>query len=134
MGMIGHNGSWRLLAARGGGLLLLAVLVGGCVSSSKARRKEREAFQLGQQQGAVARPAEQPSIWFRGLIRHPRIPWTEGITLAQAMVTAEFTGAIQPGSVRVIRQGQAYPIDLKLLLRGEVDPLLEAGDIVEVLR
>ena len=134
MGMNRHDNFWQRLATRSGWLLLLAVFVSGCVSSSKARRKEQEAFQRGQQQGAAARPAEEPSIWFRGLIRHPRIPWTEGITLAQAMVAAEFTGATQPGSVRVIRQGQAYPIDLKLLLRGEVDPLLEAGDIVEMLR
>jgi hypothetical protein len=117
------------------GLLLVVPLIGGCVSGSKARLREKEAFQKGQQQAiAVQQQAQEPVVWFRGLVRRTRVPWTEGLTLAQGILAADYTGALNPGSVRVIRRGQVYPIDMKLLLRGEEDPLLEPGDIVEVLR
>ena len=117
-------------------LLLPSVLAtAGCASSSKAKVREQEAFLRGQQQAIAAQQqAQQPAVWFHGLIRHPRVPWTENMTLAQALVAAEYTGTLDPASIKVIRQGQTYRIDPKRLLRGLEDPPLEPGDIVEITR
>ena len=114
-------------------VVLVVPLVSGCVSKSEARLREREAFVKGQQQIlSTQQQAQQPTIMFRGLIRKPRVPWSEGLTLAQGILAAEYTGSGTPGRIRVIRQGQVYQIDVKLLLRGQEDPLLEAGDIVDI--
>jgi hypothetical protein len=113
--------------------MLVVPLVGGCVSKSKARLREQEAFVKGQREILSAQQqAQQPTVLFRGLIRRPRVPWSEGLTLAQGILAADYTGSGNPGRIRIIRQGQIYPIDVKLLLRGKEDPLLEAGDIVEI--
>jgi len=119
-------------------LLAGAVLVmTGCASKpdAAAKLREHEAFLKGQQQALGAmQQAQQPVVWFRGLIRNSRVPWTEELTLARALLAAEYTGTLDPISIRVIRQGQTYAIDIKALLRGQDDPPLEPGDIVEVLR
>ena len=117
-------------------ILLAAVLVTpGCASKSKAKLREQEAFLRGQQQAIAAQQeAQQPAVWFRGLIRHSRVPWTENMTLAQALVAADYTGTLDPTSIKIIRQGQTYRIDPKRLLRGLEDPPLEPGDLVEISR
>ena len=117
-------------------ILLAAVLVTpGCASKSKTKLREQEAFLRGQQQAIAAQQeAQQPAVWFRGLIRHSRVPWTENMTLAQALVAADYTGTLNPTSIKIIRQGQTYRIDPKRLLRGLEDPPLEPGDLVEVTR
>ena len=112
--------------------MLALPLVAGCVSQSTARVREREAFVKGQQEMLKQQQPQQPTILFRGLIRQPRVPWTEGLTLAQGILAANYNGAGNPGHIRIIRQGHAYPIDVQLLLRGQEDPLLEAGDIVDI--
>jgi hypothetical protein len=116
-------------------ILVLSLIVTGCVSKSKAHLQEQNAFQKGQLQAMAAQQqTQQPVVWFRGLIRHSRIPWSEGLTLARGILAAEYTGTLNPERIRVIRQGQVYPVEVKLLLHGDEDPLLEPGDIVEILR
>ena len=117
-------------------ILLAAVLVStGCDSTSDAKRQEQEAFLRGQQQAIAAQQqAQEPAVWFRGPVRHPRVPWTEELTLARALATAEYTGTFDPRTIKVIRKGQTYPIDVKRLLRGLEDPPLEAGDLIELSR
>jgi hypothetical protein len=70
-------------------------------------------------------------VWFRGLVRQTRVPWVEGLTLSQALAAAQYTGALDPSVILVIRQGQVYRIDPKRLLRGEDDPELLPGDQVD---
>ena len=117
-------------------ILLTAILVTpGCAGKSKAKLREQQAFLRGQQQAIAAQQeAQQPAVWFRGLIRHPRVAWTENLTLAQALVAADYTGTLDPTSIKIIRQGQTYRIDPKRLLRGLEDPPLEPGDLVEIGR
>src|ERR1035437_11017856 len=74
-------------------VLLLAVLLGGCVSKSKADARARAAFIAGQQQ-AVARmqqiQGQGPSVTINGEVRNRVVPWTEGLTLAKAVVAADY--------------------------------------------
>ena len=116
-------------------LIVIAGLASGCVSKSSAQKREQQAFQQGQRQGVMAAQQQlQPVVLFRGSLRHPRIPWTENMKLSHALVAADYTGTLDPRSIKVIRQGQVYSVNPKALLRGDEDPELLPGDIVEVLR
>jgi hypothetical protein len=112
----------------------LAVLLGlvGCTTKSKARAEARAAFAAGQQQAMMRMQQNQtPSVIVHGPVRNPLIPWTEGLTVAKAVVAAELLGRKEPAEIIVVRRGQGTRFDPKLLLQGN-DPPLEAGDILEI--
>ena len=116
-------------------LLVLAMFAAGCMSKSSARKREQQAFQMGQREGAqVAQQQGQAVVFFRGQLRHPRIPWTENMKLSQGLAAADYTGTFTPRSIKVIRQGQVHTVNPQSLLRGLDDPELLPGDIVDVLR
>ena len=116
-------------------LLGASLLLTGCASKSSAKKREQQAFLMGQQQGIAAQSAaQQPFVSFRGAVRHARVPWTENMTLTQALAAAEYTGTLDPRTIKVIRQGQVHFVNPKALLRGQDDPELLPGDIVEVSR
>jgi hypothetical protein len=110
---------------------LLVLLGTGCVSKSKANAQARAAYLAGKQQG-MAIKAQGPAVWFVGNVRQPLVPWTNGLTLAQALLTANYQGQSDPGQIMVYREGQP-PINVspKELLQGSDLPL-EAGDRVEI--
>ena len=76
----------------------------------------------------------EPVVWLKGPVRNPRVPWTEDLTLAQALLVAEYTGLNNPFKIDVIRQGKRYSINVGRLLRGLENPLMEPGDVVEIVR
>jgi hypothetical protein len=123
---IGNQFLWILA------LLLLTFSITGCVSKSKAKLNAQAAYLEGQQKVLAEQAAQQTSVWFRGDIRNPRVAWIEGLTLSQALLTAQYTWNSDPRLITVTRNGEVYQVSAKLLLRGEDDPLLEPGDIVEV--
>src|SRR5262247_286674 len=96
-------------------LAAVALATGGC--ADKSNQREAEAFRRGQQQGAEAQKlAQEPAVWVRGPVRRSRVPWREDLTLAQALVAAEYVGALDPTRISLIRQGQTYRIDPQRLL------------------
>jgi hypothetical protein len=116
------------------GIILLTFLAAGCVSKKTADERARQAFQAGQDQAAKQwQEKSPPEVVVRGPVRNPAIPWTENLTLAKAIVDADYTGFMNPVVVRVIRNGQMVDevkgIDL---LHGQDFPL-EAGDIVDIV-
>jgi len=116
-------------------ILLAAVVFAAAGCAGRAKQREAEAFRRGQQQALDAQQlAQEPAVWFRGMVRHARVAWRENLTLAQALAAADYTGALDPTRINVIRQGQTYRIDPKRLLRGAEDPVLEPGDVVEIAR
>ena len=118
-------------------LVLAAVAFGGCVSKSKADAKAREAFLAGQQQ-AMARmqqtqlQTQGPSVTVNGEVRNHVVPWTEGLTLAKALLAADYYGTADPGQIFVVHNGRATRIEAKQLLTG-VDIPLQPGDIVQLM-
>jgi hypothetical protein len=114
------------------GILVLAIPLGGCVTKSAARREAEQALGEAQRHALTEQAAKEPAVWFRGDVRNSRVPWTEGLTLSQALLTAHYTWTWDPRVITVTRQGQVYPVNPKRLLRGQEDPLLEPGDVVEV--
>jgi len=114
-------------------ILLFAVVLSGCTTKATARREaERKAFIATQQSAMPPQENQQLIVWFHGDVRNPRIPWTEGLTLAQALLAAQYTFNWDPHIITVTRQGEVHPVNPRRLMRGQEDPLLEPGDVVEV--
>jgi hypothetical protein len=119
------------------GALLLAVTFWGCVSKSKADAKARAAYIAGQQQAMMRLQQAQtqgqgPCVTVNGEVRNHVVPWTEGMTLAKALVAADYLGAADPGQILVVHNGIATRVEPRLVLSG-VDIPLQPGDIVQLL-
>ena len=126
--------SWILTA-----VLFAGILTGGCVSKSEARLRERNAFLEGQNatlqqeqaQSAAKSAAESPGVTIVGAVQHPQVPWVTGLTLAQAITTANYVGTDEPKQIILTRNGESATMDASVLLNG-TDVPLEIGDIIEL--
>ncbi len=114
-------------------LFLLPLLYSACTTKSKARADAQAAFAAGQLQ-AIAQQQRGSVVYFRGDVKNQTVPWTEEMTLGQAIVAAGYTGRWDPHTIVVERKGETYKVDPRRLLRGLEDPLLEPGDTVEIHR
>jgi len=115
-------------------VLILLALVSGCVSKAAAQAQARAAYLQGQQQALERMQQTQargPTVTFIGEVRNQLIPWTADLTLARAIVAADYYGPGDPTTIVVIRDGQQTVYDPKKLLRGN-DVLLEPKDVVEI--
>jgi len=112
--------------------LLLAVVLTGCVTKGTARREAEKAMIATQQSAMAAQANQEPAVWFRGDVRNQRVPWTEGLTLAEALVAAQYTGNWDPHRITLTRQGEVFTINPRRLLRGQDNPELEPGDLIDV--
>jgi hypothetical protein len=117
--------------------LMLAVAVGGCVTKSKANAQARAAFIAGQQQAWARMQQAQaqgqgPSVTINGQVRNSIVPWATGLTLAKALVVADYYGTAEPGQIIIVHNGIATRVDPKQLLTG-VDIPLQPGDIVQLM-
>jgi hypothetical protein len=120
-------------------ILLLGLAASGCVSKSEARLKERNAFLAGQNsvlmqqqaQTAAKTAAESPGVTIVGAVQHPQVPWVTGMTLAQAISTANYVGQDPPKQIILTRNGQSAAMDADVLLNGSDVPL-EIGDVIEL--
>ncbi len=115
-------------------VILLVLLLAGCVSNKEATFREHQAYIAGEQQGAKLSQPQQPlQITVHGPVRNSIVPWEDDLTLAKAIVTADYTGFMNPILIRVIRNGQKIEemkgIDL---LHGHDVPLAP-GDIVDIV-
>jgi hypothetical protein len=111
---------------------LLVSALAGCTTKAKAKAQAHAAFAAGQQQAMIRMQQTQgPSVTVHGAVRNPLLPWTEDLTVAKAIVAADYYGAKDPTQIFVVRRGQAFPVDPKQLLNGN-DPPLEAGDLLDI--
>ena len=114
-------------------LLLLLLAASGCTTNSSANARAQAAFAAGQQAG-TAQAQAAPKVSFRGDVKKSSVPWSEELTLARALLAAEYTGLWDPHRIVIIRKGETFKIDPRRLLSGLDDPLLEPGDTVEIHR
>jgi hypothetical protein len=117
--------------------LILVVALGGCVSKSKANAQARAAYMAGQQQAMARMQQTQtlgqgPCVTVNGEVRNRVVPWTQGLTLAKAVIAADYYGAKDPGQLIIVHNGIASRVDPKQLLSG-VDIPLQPGDIVQLV-
>ena len=115
--------------------MLLALA--GCVSKSKANAQARAAYMAGQQQAMTRIQLAQtqgqgPCVTVNGEVRNRVVPWTQGLTLAKAVLAADYYGTKDPGQILVVHNGIANRVDPKQLLSG-VDIPLQPGDTVQLV-
>ena len=118
-------------------LLLFSLLAGGC-SSEEKKRKERLAFFAGQRAAALEfyqkQQQQAASVTVIGEVRQQTVPWTEGLTLAQALLQAQYLGRREPRQIIFSRRGESIVLQPQQLQRGAGDELMEPGDVVELRR
>src|SRR4051812_35715807 len=85
--------------------LLALVMVAGCTTKSKSNARFQAAWVAGRQQGMAAQ-AQGPTVQVVGDVKSHVIPWTDELTLAKALVAAEYQGFGDPSSINVVRNGQ----------------------------
>lgn len=93
----------------------------------------RDAYLAGQNAGlqqAQAGP-EMPSVIIVGPVQNPKVPWVAGMTLVQALATANYLDARSPKQIIITRNGESATLDPNVLFNGAVVPL-EAGDVIEL--
>ena len=121
-------------------LFMLAVALGavGCTSKSTARLNAQNAFLAGQNQVLREQLAQQPapvsqtqSVTVVGPVQNPTVPWVAGLTLAQAVATANYLDSKEPVQVVITRQGESATLDARVLVNGPDVPL-ESGDVIEL--
>jgi hypothetical protein len=112
--------------------LLIAFALAGCTTKAKAKAQAQAAFAAGQQQAMIRMQQTQvPNVTVRGAVRNPLIPWTEDLTVAKAIIAADYYGAKDPKEIFVVRKGQALRVDPKQLFSGD-DPPLQSGDLLDL--
>jgi hypothetical protein len=116
-------------------VLFAGILTGGCTSESKAKLREKNAFLAGQntvlQQQQAQSAAQTPGVTVIGPVQHPQVPWVTGLTLAQAIATANYVGQDAPKQIIITHNGESATLDASVLLNGTDIPL-DIGDVVEL--
>ena len=118
--------------------LLLVVALGfpmGCVSKKTAEARARAAFLAGQQQQSamVARQTQLrgPTVTVLGEVRNALVPWTIDLTLAKAVIAADYYGRVDPTAIVIQRDGKEISYEPKMLLSGQDVPL-QPNDVIEL--
>lgn len=110
---------------------LLPLLLSGCTTNSKAKAQARAAFLAGQQQ-AHMQQQQGPVVTVLGQVRNRTVQWTEELTLSQVLIAADYHGFMDPRAIIIVRNGERFHVNVKHLLRGTEDPLVEPGDTIEI--
>jgi len=123
---------WAVLIAA-----LALVCITGCGGKKRREAELRAAFMAGQIQALQQAQAQAqqpfPSVRVIGPVKRDTVPWVAGLTLAQAILTAEYVEKGEPKVIRIIRRGEKIDIDPQKLVNRQIpDPPLEPGDVVEL--
>jgi hypothetical protein len=109
-----------------------AALLAGCTTKSGAQAKAQQAFLAGQNAALRQQQAAQFSgVTIVGPVQNPQVPWVAGLTLAQAIATANYLDSQAPKTIIITRQGESASMNGDVLLNGAVVPL-EPGDVIEL--
>lgn len=109
----------------------LVLLACGCVSESASDTRAREAFQRGR--NSVIQLAPVPvTVTVVGPVKHRNLLWADGLTLARAIIAAEYLVEKEPGVIFLTRGGQTMSFSAAQLLSGDEGPLLKPGDVIEI--
>jgi hypothetical protein len=124
-------------------IFILAFVSAGCASKVKNQEQIRRAYMAGAQAAqAQMRQAQapqstpqpmsqtgEPQVRVIGSVKNPVLLWSEGLTLAHALVEAEYEKTTAPSGITIFRNNQPLQIDVQQVLQGADYPLFP-GDIV----
>jgi hypothetical protein len=111
-------------------MLALAFFIAGCTTKFRAQMEARQAFLEGQN-ATLKQQVGKAGVTLIGAVENSFVPWIVGLTLAQAVATANFIGADEPQQIILTRHGESATLDAKVLLNGPTIPL-EPGDVIEL--
>ncbi len=112
--------------------LPVAALLSGCTTRSEAAAEAHAAYLAGQNSALGQEQASQsPGVTVVGPVQNPKVPWVAGLTLAQAVATANYLDSHPPEHIIIVRQGESAKLDPDVLLNGATVPL-EPGDVIEI--
>jgi hypothetical protein len=114
------------------GALVLAVAATGCVTKSKADAEARAAYMAGQQAAYQSMGGAMTDVVVLGDVQKHEVPWVDGLTLAQALATANYLGTHDPQDIILKRNSVETEINPKDLLNGK-DIELKPGDQISVV-
>jgi hypothetical protein len=112
-------------------LLALALAISGCTTKAKSKREADRAYSAGRQRALAETQPQVASVFIMGNVSNHAVPWTEDLTLAQALIAAQYLGAGNPTEIVVVHNGFATTVDPARLLHGQ-DMKLEPNDRIEV--
>jgi hypothetical protein len=115
-------------------LIMLALVATGCTTKSQARLQAQNAYLAGQNAALRQQQQLQPStnsVTIVGPVQNAQVPWVAGLTLAQAIATANYLDANEPKQIVITRDGESTTLDANVLFNGTVVPV-EAGDVIEL--
>ena len=110
-------------------ILILILPLVGCTTKSKANAKARAAFMAGQNSALRMQP-QGLTVSVIGAVRNPVILWTEDLTLAKAIVAAEYQEQRNPREILIRRGGEEFRIHPNTLLKGDDIPLQPRDEII----
>ena len=113
-------------------ILLLALAGISCTTKSKSQLQAQNAFLAGQNAALKQQLAQSAvGVTIIGAVQNPQVPWVTGLTLAQAVATANYIGVQEPKSIIITRQGESAVLEVRDLFNG-VNLPLEIGDVIEL--
>ena len=126
-------------------LFFLVFMACGCGGKAKRQADMQRAYAAGVQAAhAQMQPAQtpqslseplpstsDPQVRILGAVRNPTLTWSEGLTLARALVLSEYEKSTAPSLITIFRNNQPLHIDPQRVLQGEDYPLFP-GDIVYI--
>lgn len=121
-------GRWSFWQA---GILATLVFAGSAACRPTPRTVPTATPREATPTGPVLPTLEDPVVWVVGPVRWPVLDWRKGLTLAEAILMADYLPATDPSAIILHRGSIAIPIDLARLLDGE-DWALLPGDRIEI--
>lgn len=124
-------------------ILALTLTASGCAShKDKTEEQVRRAYAAGaaaaqmqmqqhQTEQPMIPPSGDPQIHILGSVRNPVLVWSEGLTLARALVLADYQRNNPPSSITIYRNNQPLQIDPQTILGGADYPLYP-GDLIYI--
>jgi len=111
-------------------LFLTGLLASGCTTESKAHAEARKAYLAGQAAAMQRMQAQSvPGVTVVGPVQNSNVPWVAGLTLAQALATANYVAPGQPSQITLIRNGVSENIDPNNLDQA-AQIILQPGDAI----
>ena len=112
--------------------ILALVPAAGCVTKATADAQARAAYVAGQKAAYQSIESAQTAVVVLGSVQKHEIAWVAGLTLAQAIARAGYTGSHDPTNIILRRNSVQTEIDPRQLLSGNDVPL-QPGDVVSVI-
>jgi len=110
-------------------LLVAGLMLGpGCANRPAASPPATAASNAG----PVLPDLQQPLVWIVGPVRWPVVDWRRDLTLARAILEAEYLPATDPRQILIRRGTLTIPVEPARLLNGE-DWALLPGDRIEIV-